>query len=220
METKNDLKAVILGFDIGKKTDHSALVILEKWQKRANDYIKGWNDVDKPFYNLVHMDRLPLDTPHNVQIQHIVKAMDRVNEIYREKRINPYLVIDASGIGDTHFDEYKHLGFNVYGITIHGGREVSISNRTYGVSKLDLTSALAVLLENSRLNIAEDLPGRDILTKELMTFSWKQTDTGHFKFEHLKNSDHDDTVLALQVACWFGEKGIREFTVGTRLPGV
>ena len=207
MGYKDELKHVILGLDIGKKTDFTVLVVVERWQTYGYDAFIGRNEVGKPFYKLVHLDRLPLDTPHPVQVGHVSKTMQRVGEIYS---IKPYLVVDVGSVGESQFDSYKEMGFDVYGVAIHGGREVTYSKRVWGVSKVDLTSALAVLLENGRLQIAEDLPGRDILIKELMTFSWKQTETGHFKFEHLKSSDHDDTVLALQVACWYGEKGIRE----------
>ena len=201
----NELQHVILGLDIGKKTDFTALVVVERW-KRKPSYVAGKGKI-KPFYRLVHMDRLPLDTPHPQQISHVSQAMNRVTDIYDVK---PHLVIDTGSVGESHFDAYKELGFNVYGISIHGGQEVTYSKRVYGVPKVDLTSALAVLLENGRLQIADDLPGRGILVRELTTFSWKQTDTGHFKFEHLKSGDHDDTVLALQVAVWFGERGVRE----------
>lgn len=213
---KDELKNVILGLDIGKKTDHTVLAILERWQAYGYDAFKGENRVGKPHYKLIGMDRLPLDTPHPVQVDHVTKTMKRIEEIYKkqnfgEQGIKPELVVDVGGVGESHIDSYKELGFNVYGVNIHGGRERTYSKRIYGVSKADLTASLAVLLENGRLQIADDLPNRDILIKELMTFSWKQTDTGHFKFEHLKSSDHDDTVLALQVACWYGEKGIRRF---------
>jgi len=217
MSYKDELNRVILGLDIGKKTDFTVLVIVEKWQTFGYDDFIGKNKVGKSFYKLVHMDRLPLDTPHPVQVTHVSKTLKRVEEIYNHR---PTLVVDVGSVGETHFDAYKEMGFNVYGVSIHGGREVTLNKRTYGVPKVDLTSALAVLLENGRLLIAHDLPGRDILIKELMTFSWKQTDTGHFKFVHLKSGDHDDTVLALQVACWYGEKGIREITTGPRPPGL
>ncbi len=217
MSFQDELKHVILGLDIGKKTDFTVLVVVERWQKYGYDDFIGKNKVDKPFYKLVHMDRLPLDTPHPVQVTHVSKTMERVQEIYNTK---PTLIVDVGSVGESQFDSYKEMGFNVYGVAIHGGRERTYSKRVYGVSKADLTAALAVLLENGRLQIADDLPGRDVLVKELMTFSWKQTDTGHFKFEHLKSGDHDDTVLALQVACWYGEKGIRELTAGPKLPGL
>lgn len=209
MPYQDELKHVIAGLDIGKKTDHTALVVVERWQTYGYDLFKGKNKVGKPFYNLVYLDRLPLDTPHPVQVDHVAGVMRKLNKHYDKK---PHLVVDVGGVGESQFDSFKELGFNAYGVAIHGGREVTLDRRVYSVPKVDLTATLAVLLENSRLRIAEDLPGRDVLTKELMTFSWKQTDTGHFKFEHLKSGEHDDTVLALQVACWYGEKGIREIT--------
>ena len=213
-----ELKHVILGLDIGKKTDHTVLVVLEKWQPYSWDFKRAGHKKDKYIYHLVHMDRLPLDTPHTVQIDHVTKATKRIESIYDGK---PYLVIDTGSVGESHFDAYKEaFGQWVYGISIHGGQGVTYSKRVYGVPKVDLTSALSILLENGRLQIADDLPGRDVLIKELMTFSWKQTETGHFKFEHLKSGDHDDTVLALQVACWFGEKGIRELTTFKKPSGM
>ena len=204
---KAELKNIIIGMDIGKKRDYSAIVLLEKYQDYGHDAFEGKNEVGKPFYHLTHLEQLPLGTMHTVQVAHVNEIVKLAMEYYEKK---PILVIDSSGVGDHHFDSFMELGVNVYGVTIHGGQNITYSKRVYNVGKESLKACLEVLMENRRIMFAEDLPFRTQLIKELMTFSWKQTDTGHFKFEHLKSGDKDDVVMALMVAAWFAEKGLRE----------
>lgn len=39
-------------------------------------------------------------------------------------------------------------------------------------------------------------------------------------YYQIKIGEHDENVLLLQVAGWFGEKGIKELTTGPSFPGL
>jgi hypothetical protein len=97
---------------------------------------------------------------------------------------------------------------NPTAITIHGGSTVSVDphRRGFRVPKRDLVSAVQVLLQTRRLRIAEGLPEADTLKRELLNFRVKVNPaTAHDSYEHWREGDHDDLVLATAMACWYRE---------------
>jgi hypothetical protein len=99
-------------------------------------------------------------------------------------------------------------GIRPTAITIHGGSTVSDDpqRHSYRVPKRDLVSAVQVLLQNGRLRIAASLPESGTLKRELLSFRVKVNPaTAHDSYEHWREGDHDDLVLATAMACWFRE---------------
>ena len=217
MAFSHELKHLLIGLDTGQKVDRTVLILLERMQDYTNDVIEGRKKFGKPYYRLAYMKRFPLNVPTNYQIDQVKMTYDRIEQRYNENlvanqpKIKPYLILDMGNVGQAHFDEYKATGMNVYGINFTSpDSRVTRDGRVWGVPKKDLTSALMVLLENDRLVMPANLPDRKVLTQELAKFTWKQTPSGGFTAENLRDSDHDDTVSALMVAAWYGEFGIRE----------
>jgi hypothetical protein len=61
-----------------------------------------------------------------------------------------------------------------------------------------------VLLQNRRLKVAKALPETEVLMKELKDFRVKVNPaTAHESYEHWREGDHDDLVLATAMATWF-----------------
>lgn len=219
MAITQELKYLILGLDVGQKVDRSVLVLLEKYQEYGMDPFMGRNKIGKPYYVLRYLDRFPLDVPTPQQVDRVKRTYDQVVKKYNKdlpankNPIKPTLVIDLGNVGRAHFDEYLQTGLDVYGINYLGdGAKTSQDGKVYGVSKKDLTSALATLLENERLQIADNIQDRKIIIQELSKFTWKISAAGNITAENLKDSDHDDIVCSLMGACWYGEYGIREIT--------
>ncbi len=90
-------------------------------------------------------------------------------------------------------------------VTITGGQRVSGGNFAWGVPKRDLVTNLQVLLQSHRLKIAADLPLADALADEMLDFRVRVSDAGH---DSWGGRDHDDLVLALAIACWFGDRAM------------
>jgi hypothetical protein len=60
-----------------------------------------------------------------------------------------------------------------------------------------------VPFHTGKLKIAEDLELWPTLRGELLNFRRKQNViTAHISYEHWRESDHDDLVLACALACW------------------
>jgi hypothetical protein len=59
-------------------------------------------------------------------------------------------------------------------------------------------------LQNGRLRVASGLPETETLKKELLNFRVKiDPRTAHDSYEHWRESEHDDLVLAVSMAAWF-----------------
>jgi hypothetical protein len=90
-------------------------------------------------------------------------------------------------------------------VTITGGTQVSnVGLGRWRVAKIQLASTLVTLFEGRRLHIAE-VPETALLLREAQAFSVKITPAGNETFESWRESDHDDLVLALALACWAAE---------------
>jgi len=116
------------------------------------------------------------------------------------------LLIDKTGVGAAVLDAFEHSGIRPTAITIHGGSAVTYDpqRRGYRVPKRDLVSAVQVLLQNGRLKIASSLPEAATLKNKLFNFRVKvDPATAHDSYEHWREGDHDDLVLAVAMACWF-----------------
>jgi hypothetical protein len=73
------------------------------------------------------------------------------------------------------------------------------------VPKRDLITATLVLPQNGHLKIAETLPLKDVLIKELLNFRVKiNISTAHDSYEAWREGDHDDLVLSVALSCWSG----------------
>ena len=75
------------------------------------------------------------------------------------------------------------------------------------VPKRDLVGAVQVPLQQQRLQFAEALPLTSVLTQELLTFKVTiDPATAHDSYAAWRERDHDDLVLALALAVWWGER--------------
>jgi hypothetical protein len=178
----------LVGLDIGQAKDPSALVIVERTRGAAPDW--------------------PLKSPRPPAQYDDVVAMtaDRMRKPPLEGAST--LVLDYTGCGRpvaTMFEKAKLRPINV---SIHGGvqseRKAALE---WTVAKRSLVAHIAVLLQQERLRFAAGLPLVDVLVQELLTF--RQTIdpvTAHAGYSHWRERDHDDTVLALALAVWWGEE--------------
>jgi hypothetical protein len=102
-------------------------------------------------------------------------------------------------------DLLKSKGLKFRAVTITGGDEVhGVGGGRYRVPKRDLVGALEVPFHTGRLRIAEGMELWPTLKKELLNFRRKiNLKTAHDSYEHWREGDHDDLVLAAALACWW-----------------
>ncbi len=220
----------ILGVDLGKAQDFTAITVLEREQRdtgrteqvyvptsktysygghlvagRANDWEA--HPVLENHYAARHLERLPIGTPYPAQVA-------RIRELYRrltaqEGGREPLLVVDQTGVGRPVVDMLRSEQLEPGAVTITGGDAVSRDGRDYRVPKRDLVSVVQVLLQAERLKIASSLKEAATLTAELLAFKVSISLKGHDSYGNdagqWRENPHDDLVLAVALAAWYGE---------------
>ena len=181
----------LLGLDLGQVLDYTALAIIEKIAEGNGEAT----------YHLRHIQRFPLKTTYP-------QIVDNVCEIFNSDKISKYskLIVDATGVGRPVVDLFKKKQIRPKAITITGGYDVIKDNGEYKVPKRDLVTNLQVVFQQEKLKIAEDLPEAKTLVQELLNFKVKIKDNARESFEAWREGIHDDLVLAVALACWWGEK--------------
>ncbi len=96
----------------------------------------------------------------------------------------------------------RGLGGRPIGYTITGGHEPSRRN----VPKAALVTQLQLVLQEGRLKIAQELPLREALQRELLSFRAKMAPSGAATYEAQRESDHDDLVTALSLAIYHAHR--------------
>ena len=200
---------LIVGLDLGQSRDFSAWIVVER--TKVND--------QPATYACRHIDRIR-DQAYPQIVHHtaaLVKALRGPEPIGDPPRYVPpprptvSLVIDFTGVGRAVADLITELDLDCHVclVTITGGDATTRGERgDFRVPKRLLASTIDAGLQSSRLTIEKQLALAEILTKELKDFRVKTTLTGHQRFEageSWREGAHDDLVLSLSLACWWGE---------------
>ena len=226
--SKDDETVRLVGVDLGQQRDYTAISVTERvpvptgevGTEKYWDYGQGGFDTRQGAkvaleYRVRHLERPPLGTPYT-------EVVARVVELVKNLGGNPVLVMDATGVGRPVIDmlwktlredlERTDVYVDSCAVTITGGDSVT-KNPDGGlrVPKRDLISASLVLLQNGRLKIADALPLKTALVKELLNFRVKiNISTAHDSYEAWREGDHDDLVLSVALACWAGERFLKK----------
>lgn len=224
----------LIGVDLGQQRDYTAISVTERvpvptgemgtervWDHDFQCFDTRQGEKMALEYRVRHLERPPLGTPYT-------DVVDRVVKLVKTLGGNPVLAVDATGVGRPVTDMlWKTLkeeleGTNIYvdrcAVTITGGDSVTKNPDGGGlrVPKRDLISATLVLLQNGHLKIADALPLKDALVKELLNFRVKiNIATAHDSYEAWREGDHDDLVLSVAMACWAGERFLRKPELAT-----
>jgi hypothetical protein len=179
---------MLLGLDLGQVNDFTALVAVETTGERPNQQ-----------YAVRHIERwLGVSYPEQVQRVRTLQADPLL-------RAAP-LVVDQTGVGRAVLDSLRAARLRPIGVTIHGGDTVTHEGSEWRVPKRDLVAVVAVLLQARRLKIADALPDAPTLVHELANFRLTiDPRTAHDSYAAWREQDHDDLVLAVALACWWGE---------------
>lgn len=183
----------ILGLDLGQSADYTALCIVERRTAEP-----------KPAtYDVRHLQRFALGTPYPeivVKLGGMLRAPALAGCVIS-------LVADATGVGAPVVDLLRaaKLPARLVPVLITGGDAVGREGGRFRVPKRDLVGAAKVLLQSGRLKFAE-LPETPTLVRELLNFQVKiDPATAHDSYSAWREGVHDDMVLSVALAVWFGE---------------
>lgn len=194
-----------VGLDLGQSADYTALAVVQAVKVPTGGGKFGIS------LHLRHLERYPLRTPYP-EIAEKVAALMRDPLLSPEEldparrrlfRSSPELVVDNTGVGVAVTDLLRKLGLRFVAVTITGGDKVHRSGKEWRVPKRDLVAALEVPFHTGTLKVAEGLDLWPVLKNELLAFRRKiNLKTAHDSYEHWRETDHDDLVLATALACW------------------
>ena len=177
----------IVGLDIGQMTDFTAICVLHE------------QPGTQPAYHCIHLERVPFGTSYPVVVSRVAEIMQTPLLRYAP------VIVDATGVGRALLDMLSRAGVRATAVTITGGDSVTREGDAFRVPKRDLVSVVQVLLQSHRLLIAEVLAEAEALVKELLNFQVRITLAGHDQYGAWREGTHDDLVLAVALACWYGE---------------
>ena len=218
----------LAGLDLGQTNDFTALAILERtrpaepadsWGEtfRVRQHGSGIETVPvrptapkrERTYAVRHLERFPLGTSYPA-------ICERMVELFAEPPLrSATLVIDQTGVGRAVVDMIRRARprASIRPITITAGHDIVPDEAGWRVPKKELVSALQVLLQSHRLQVASKLPMASVLLKELESFRVKITAAANETFESWRERDHDDMVLAVALAAWVGEHALKQLWV-------
>ncbi len=196
---------------MGQAADYTALAVVQSIKEHSPD--KGRIETH---LQLRHLERYELGTPYP-------EIADKVVTLMRDERLSPneydpsrrrifrsepQLIVDDTGVGRAVADFLRARGLKFKAVTITGGDEVNaVGGGRYRVPKRDLVGALEVPFHTGTLKVAEGLELWPALKNELLNFRRKiDLKTAHDSYEHWRESDHDDLVLACALACWWARR--------------
>src|SRR5215204_672909 len=194
------------GLDLGQSADYSALAVLQKVHTYYPQTGKYWDEL-----HLRHLERYPLKTPYTDiadQVKSLLTGPPFTTPVISGGRLakpTTELIVDKTGVGVAVTDLLKERRLDYIAVTITGlGQKVNChGTKEYSVPKQDLVAALEVPFHKGTLKVAKGLQGWPKLREELLDFRRKQNKTtAHISYEHWRESDHDDLVLAAALACW------------------
>jgi Terminase RNaseH-like domain len=181
----------LCGLDLGQAQDYTALAVAEV-QAREHQYL----------YHVRYVQRFALKTSYPVIVRSVADLLERP-----PLRDQATLVADTTGVGQPVIEMLKEAGVHPIAITITSRSVVTEQAWDhFHVPKRDLVSAIQILLQSRCLSIAPALPDADLLKQELANFQVKITAAAHDTYGAWREGSHDDLVLALAVAMWYGSQ--------------
>lgn len=204
-----------VGLDLGHSADFTALAIVHQVHTlTALEDGRPQKDL-----HLRHLERYPLRTPYPDIAQNVATLVRdsrlTITEYIPSKLHHgaqpPTLVVDNTGVGIAVTDLLKEQGLTFIAVTITGGDLTHKTKGTWRVPKRNLVGALEVPFHTGKLKVAEGLTLWPTLKEELLNFRRKvDLRTAHDSYEHWRESDHDDLVLATALACWQATRKLRQ----------
>lgn len=204
----------LVGVDIGQTRDPTAVAVLQRVPlvKRVKDAdgravpVLRDDHVDgarirrfqyQDHFHLRQLERLKLGSPYQA-------IVDRTAEIL--SKLPPYssvAVVDQTGVGRPVVEQMAHLP--IVPVTITSGQSFHADHDGWKVAKKVLVSNAQVLLQNGRLKVAGKIKIVRDFVAEMAAFRVKLSAASQ-TFESHREGVHDDLVLAVCLALWWGSQ--------------
>jgi hypothetical protein len=185
------------GLDLGKAKDFCALAVT----------LREPNPVPKPKrpfrYKVVHLQTWELGTSY-VDI-----ATDVAKLFARAPLTGSNLVPDVTGVGTAVYDLLRSRSLRARMVPVYttSGKLANKSDETgyWNVPKVELVTTLQTLMQDDLVLIHPRLALAERVKREFQEFRVQITTSRNQTFG-AENSQHDDLVFAIMLACWLGQR--------------
>jgi len=178
---------IILGWDVAQTTDSSVIAVIEY-------------DGNPPMYWVRRIVKLQKGMPYDAQVR-------EVRTLFFEYH-NPRLIIDRTGVGLPICDMIVAGGLQPIQVSLTAG---DIMNKPepgkINLPKKDMVSSLTRCIQERRIKVTRDCENAALFRTELKAFQLKVSASGHNTYNAAPGS-HDDTITAIGLCLWWGDKGI------------
>jgi hypothetical protein len=203
------IRRYLLGVDLAKSLDYTSFAVVEMvWSPEIQDFV----------YHLKALDRIRgVDYPKITDM--ILATAEKLEEEGRRNNAaltsdGPHLAMDASGLGAPIKDYLKQTGWfgggmhgrAIYPVVFTGGEAARLDPVThnYNISKSLIISNFLSLMQHRRFDYAPDLEALPLLEKEIASFKYHLTASGHTGFD-AESGAHDDLICATCIPLIIGE---------------
>lgn len=204
----------LLGCDLAKSLDYTSFAVVEMvYDLETKDYL----------YHLVGLDRIKgVDYPKIVEL--ICQTADAIERKGQWTTTDgPHLCMDASGLGAPIRDylkqnhAFKQAARRLWPVVFTGGEAARFNVETgnYNISKSLIISNFLSLMQHKRFDYAPDLEALPLLEKEIASFKYHLTPSGHTGFD-AEQGAHDDLICAVCIPLIIGEWRFRRGRVAPK----
>lgn len=183
-----------IGLDLGQSSDYSAAAILVERAATQDTPLR---------HEVPWLRRWDLGTSYPTIVREATALVART-----ARALGPLgaLAVDYTGCGRPVVDYFRleELPVPLYAVGITAGRQATMDPDTneWHVPKIQLVSAVQLMLQDGRLLFGKQLPLTPILAKEMLNFQVKVTTAANEQYGAWREGTHDDLVLAVAMPCW------------------
>jgi len=217
----------IFGYDPGKSGDPPAFCVIERVmdperkssRRRPTLHLRGLHEWPLSYEAPNFCPSCAKQGKPNVEHRTGVPYPEQVRDVCDFLRMpwalrQSQLLVDQGGVGEAVMDLFHEQQVDgrpvrPVGITFGAGQRPTGEGYDWTVPKRDLVISMQVQLQNGRLFFSDDLDDKLVakLVKQMLAFKVKiDPVTIHDAYEAAKQSDHDDMVAAVAVACWWARR--------------
>jgi len=200
------IEAHFIGLDIGRATDHSALAVVARRLEQVDPAAIDFSHLIQKYY-VVYLHRFSLGTEYEI----VENECARVWKLPELIPTANYFMVDMTGVGAPIVESLRrnyHVPVN--GIVITGGQTVNNPQANeWHIPKPALVTTLAKLVQTGRLKVLDGVEHSKELKDEFGSFGYKvDRDSGNVLYQAMEDKVHDDLIIAVALACWYGEKNV------------
>jgi len=199
-------KEMLIGLDLGQQNDYTVLCCLEVI---PNIYQKK-----RTIYNLTYLYRVPLETAYP-------RIVNWISDLVHTQllKYNCVLVVDYTGVGRPVVDLLREQQITLLAANITSGYAANwrLGNEV-SIPKKEIITSLLVTLSDYRLRISPHIFSVDTLTQEFVGFNEKISARGNLQYE-AGYGYHDDIVISIGLAVWYGEHRTRQMRTSRAISG-